>query len=478
MFTIAPRCAIILYMNRVAAAIAGAALLLAVPAGLKTEYAEAAGGTSYPDFVSTLDIGAIECYSCSDGQFALIGDNSARELYIYSDGALTEEDGGAVIEGGTLLASDEGLYAYRHGTDITQLWHEGGDLLFADATGQSYTYSDGTVAESSAKFTPDNTVDFGNFTAFISADGKLNIIDTTVSGESKVYEDGAYSQVTAAFDGALAIRDGLLCLISGDTLEELEVLPLEFRFIDKSHETQIAVGDSAALLRHVSAEAQFVTVAARKYVTEIDLGDIGGEYFAVGEGGTFMTSGSMSALLLCTSGDADIIVTADDKTYITDTIGVTSAAAVSDAPFGHGQLNYSAGIYSSPYMCGATELTVLEPGAKLEVLYELTVQNNAALTADFWRVSYTDESGTVTEGYVASGFITAYDFSGEDGQFGEPQTPEDYSEENAVLTVVLVLVIVVLVIAGVAYLAHTGSAGKRKKERERTAEDREDDEEE
>ena len=225
MFTIAPRCAIILYMNRVAAAIAGAALLLAVPAGLKTEYAEAAGGTSYPDFVSTLDIGAIECYSCSDGQFALIGDNSARELYIYSDGTLAEEGDGAVIEGGTLLASDEGLYAYRHGTDITQLWHEGGDLLFADATGQSYTYSDGTVAESSAKFTPDNTVDFGNFTAFISADGKLNIIDTTVSGESKVYEDGAYSQVTAAFDGALAIRDGLLCLISGDTLEELEVLP-------------------------------------------------------------------------------------------------------------------------------------------------------------------------------------------------------------------------------------------------------------
>ena len=68
--------------------------------------------------------------------------------------------------------------------------------------------------------------------------------------------------------------------------------------------------------------------------------------------------------------------------------------------------------------------------------------------------------------YVASGFITAYDFSGEDGQFGEPQTPEDYSEENAVLTVVLVLVIVVLVIAGVAYLAYTGSAGKRKKERD------------
>lgn len=69
----------------------------------------------------------------------------------------------------------------------------------------------------------------------------------------------------------------------------------------------------------------------------------------------------------------------------------------------------------------------------------------------------------MTEGYVASSFLTAYDFSGEDGEFTDPTTPDDYSEDNVILTVVLVIVIVVLVIAGVAYLAYFSGAGKRKK---------------
>ncbi len=458
-------------MKKLAAAIAGAALLLAVPAGIKTQYAAAAGGTVYPDFVSPLEIGETLCYSCHGDKFALVGDGSARELYIYEGGSLTEEDGVVAAEGGTLLSCEEGLYAYRHGTDITQLWHEDdGGLMFADAAGMTYSFEDGTATESDVAFVPENTVDFGSFTAFISADGKLNVINTAVSGESRVLDDGAYSRVTSGPEGTFVIRDGDLCMITGEALAELAAVPISFSFIDKSHENSISVGDSAELLKEVKAEAQFVTVTARKYVTEIDLSDLGGEYFAVGSEGTFLTKNSTSALLLCTTGDADIVVTGEGKTYITGSAGVTSAATASPAPFGRGQLNYSAGIYSSPYMCKATELAVLDPGAKLEVVYELTASDNAALTADFCRVKYTDEQGAVTEGYVASGFITAYDFSGEDGEFGGAQKPEDYSEENAVVTVVLVLVIVVLVIAGVAYLAYTGGADRRKKQREQTTE--------
>ena len=76
---------------------------------------------------------------------------------------------------------------------------------------------------------------------------------------------------------------------------------------------------------------------------------------------------------------------------------------------------------------------------------------------------YTTDDGTDIEGYIATAFLTMYDFSGEDGEFTDPTLPDDYSEDDVILTVVLVIVIVVLVIAGVAYLAYVSGANRRKK---------------
>ena len=113
-------------------------------------------------------------------------------------------------------------------------------------------------------------------------------------------------------------------------------------------------------------------------------------------------------------------------------------------------------------------LETLETGTTVSVLYAINAEDQSStagtsLTADFCRVQYTAQDGTVTEGYVASSFLTAYDFSGEDGEFTDPTTPDDYSEDNVILTIVLVIVMGVLVIAGVAYLAYFSGAGKRKK---------------
>lgn len=456
-------------MKRFAAAIAGAALVLALPAGIKTEYANAATETVYPEFVSTLDIGNITCYSSSGDGFALVGDNSERDLYVYAGGNLTYENESCVIEGGMMESCAEGLYAYRHSTDISAVWYSGGTLYFGDKAGQTYSYSEGTVTESNEVYTTENTVDFGHFTAYIT-NGQLNIIDISVSGSAMALDDGVYSNVSSQPEGAFVIKDGKLCIISGQTLETLKPLEVQFRFIDRSHEQTIATGESAAALKAVGQEALFVTVTARQYVTEIDIDNPAGEYFSVSGNGTFLTDSSMQALVLCTTGNADILAVGE-KTYITAHNEVTSAATTSPAPFAHGQLNYSSGVYSSPYMCGATELAVLEPGTKVEVLYKINKADNAALATDFCRIKFTDANGAEAQGYVAAGFLTAYDFTGDDGEFGEPETPEDYSEKNAIITVVLVLIIVVLVIAGVAYLAYTGGAEKRKKKNEQTAED-------
>lgn len=477
MFTIVPLCAIIIKMKKVIVAVACAALLPVATAGITTQYALAAGETVYPQFISELEIGNITAYAYDGTDFAFVGDSNERELYVYSGGRLDSE--GNKYVGGELLSSSDGLCALSHSTEITDVWYEGDTLTFTDANKKSFSFIDGVLTETEATYSPPSTITIGDIIVYATDTGNIIFRYPKTDELLGQLDDGEYSMLNYLGGRLFALKEGKLCAISAEItggngapvqLEGLAALPLAFEYTDRSHELTIAVGDSLSKLRAVKDEAAFVTVAAGQYITEIDTDGTAGEYFAIGKGGTTLNDQSKTALLLATSGNADILAIGE-KTYITVHNEVTSVPTEYPAPFATGQLNYAAGVYSSPYMCKATELETLAQGAKVQILYELKSAVNSALAADFCRVKYTAEDGTEAEGYVATGFITAYDFSAENGDYGETTPPENYSEDNVAVTVILVLAIVVIVIAGVAFLAHTSGADKRRKKQADGGED-------
>lgn len=448
-----------------AAAGCAAAVYGGTAAVAQTEYAEAEtrASTQYPDFISELDIGGTQSYAVSDDAFAF---SNGRRLYIYEGGTLTaesDESGNStyVYEGGVMDAPEGRLFAYEHSAAIVNMSFSDDGLLFSDDS-SVYLYSEGEVSAASAVIPPVSyPVTNAGLSYFIVDDGVLSVANGT---EYRRFEENSYSEIKLIDGSVYAIRDGGLCIIEGGTLATVTVTPIVFRYRDVTQEQTISVGDTATLLKEVSSP-RYALVPAGQYITEVDLSSLDGEYFIVGSDGTVSVESGTYALVLCTTGDADLIAIGN-KTYITSSLGGKAEFSISEAPFDGAQLNYSAGIYSTPYMCEATELIALEPGATVRVIGQITAEGQtagSALVTNFCRVIYTTDDGTDIEGYIATAFLTMYDFSGEDGEFTDPTLPDDYSEDDVILTVVLVIVIVVLVIAGVAYLAYVSGANRRKK---------------
>lgn len=467
--------AILLSAAAAFAACAGGALY-----GAQTTYfagADSSSETVYPDFVSDLELGALDCYSVGESAFAF---SEGERLYIYEGGSRSsgeDSEGNAVYiyEGGTMQnASGGNIYAYEHSAAITDLLYTSEGLLFSDAVGGVYLYSDGEATSYDGSIEQITYPVTNNGLSFYIVDNGVLSVGDGIG--YKRFENNVYSSVKVENGNVYAIRDDILCIIEGDSLATLTVTPITFRYTDVSHSLTISTGNSAELIKTVK-EPQFVIVPAGQYVTEIDPVELDGEYFVPGESGTFIMESNAYALVLCTTGNADILAIGE-KTYITKSISAKINSTTSTAPFEGAQLNYSAGIYSAPYMSSATELLKLETGATVQVTGQIAASNQPVsgdvLTADFCRVQYTADDGTFTEGYIATSFLTAYDFSADDGEFGDATVPDDYSEENVILTVVLVIVIVVLVIAGVAYLAYFSGASKHKKN-ERPEDNGEDD---
>ena len=333
-------------------------------------------------------------------------------------------------------------------------------------------YADGEVAASSSALPPesDGIITNGSLAYSIRSDGMLSVTDMADFAEG--LPEGRYSSLKLAGGKVYALLDGGLCAIEGSEIDDISVVRFTFRYTDVSQEHTIAVGDSAALLKAGTAVCR-ATVPAGQYVTAIDLSRLDGQYFIVDEDASPSTRPAETdteALVLCTTGNADIIAIGND-TYITRSLGEKTEYGLSAPPFENAQLNYPAGMYSMPCMNEATQLLRLEPGEKVKVEGMISAVEGGALIADFCKVTYTADDGTSVTGYIAEDFLTVYNFTGEDGQFSDPTPPDDYSEDDVVLTVVLVIVIVVLVIACVAYLAYASGANRRQKRQEPEDED-------
>lgn len=479
-FTIGKGCDIIFSVKRlttflICAVAAAATLACTAAVGPQTEYfADAASGdTVYPDFVSKLDVGGFDNYAVGEDSFAL---SQGSRLYIYQGGTSgrdTDEDGNAVYvyEDGIMINDGENLYAYDHSSDIVGMSYsaENGGYLLRDELGGVYLYSDGEVTDSNETVElNEDRVFYGDILMYLT-DGTLTCVDISSTDPQTYVPEGSFSELKVTDGGVYAIKDGELCIITGNSASALSVTTYSFSYIDLNQESTISVGNTAQLLKS-DTTARYRVVVEGQYVTEIDLSDISGQYFVTAEHddgtpATYAMDQTCYALLLCTTGNADIIAIGN-TTYITYALSAASDLTSSAPPFENALLNYPAGIYSRPYMSEATQLLSLDAGATVSVESQITAEGQPqagdALPTDFCLVTYTADDGTATTGYIATAFLTVYDFSGEDGEFTDPTPPEDYSEENVILTVVLVIVIVVLVIIGVAYLAYVSGANRRK----------------
>ncbi|MCD7728843.1 MAG: hypothetical protein LUI60_02895 [Clostridia bacterium] len=414
--------------------------------------------TSYPDLASNLSFTSLSTYAVNEDMTSFA---FAEGNYIYLFDVTTAFGN---TYSGTLENNGAYLYYYEHTANISDIAFSGDNIVFTDGSA-SYKISDGKAA--SCDYTDYGTtswITLSDSLALNVTGGSMNIYE---GSNSVTLNDAAYSSLKQINGNIYVVRDNTLCVVTGSTYSEITVTPLTFEYVDLTQGAEISVGDAASVLTALHTEAAYVTLPAGTYVTNTDLTDLGGEYFAVGDGGTYALTADTAMLYLgTTSGGVDILA-CGSEVYLTAGGNTVTAIVAESYTAANAYMNTSSKVYSMPYMAEATAIDSIER--------ETVVTVNGIYTSDllqcsFAYITYTDGNGNSITGYVASNFITEYYFAAEDGEYEEAEYTDEYSEDNVILTVCLILVIVVLIIAGVAYIAYSSATDKRKERQDKTNE--------
>ncbi|MCD8308412.1 MAG: hypothetical protein LUD19_01060 [Clostridia bacterium] len=451
MFTTAPVMCYNFIVKKLAVLLTTALAAFSFTAGtaVYAEDGQSGSSPSYPDLASVLAFDSLDAYGVNEDQsrFAFAQGNY---IYVY-DGTKVSD----YYYSGTLENDGSAMYCYEHGSAVTGIEFDGNSIVFTDGTA-TYSLADGKAVEYSYAFASLSTVDLGGGLLISMSGGAMYVYQ---SGSSVTFNDQTYSCLKVCSGTIYVLRGSELCVVEGSSLESIAVTPLTFEYVDLSQGETILTGDTAQYLSAVSQEVKTVTLAAGTYVTQADISDLSGTYFKTGESGTFALSADTKMLYLCTTGGVDVLALGSDI-YLTKS-GNTPAAAEQEAyTSSYAYMNTATNVYSRAYMADATVIGSLEFDDIVQVngLY-----SDDTLQCGFAYVSYTADDGMVIEGYVASNFITEYYFTAEDGEFGEAEYSDDYSEDDVIVAVCIVIIIVVLVIAGVGYIGYSSGAGKRKK---------------
>lgn len=325
--------------------------------------------------------------------------------------------------------------------------------FFYSADGGNFTLNGETTditAEQRTSFT------LNNYYYYVK-EGAVKVLDERTDEVTSL--DG-FDNLKNYGNKAFAVKENAVYEIDG-------VTPISCRleYSDFSDTLNIAVGDTADKLNTYNIETpHFVKLKSGAYLTEIDAESLGetftaGKTVKVGEEVT-----AQSALLLCKTGNSDgisIVMIADgakSKCYMmrTDsTTEVTRTALSTELDKNRATVTISKGyMYSSPYVCGITQLAEINAGELFEIVGIAKKQTNPELVRDFYLVK-TAEGQT---GYVPLEYVSLFTYVEKDpAQTVDP----DYSEEDEVKSVVLIIIVIALVLIALGYMVFVGTSKKK-----------------
>lgn len=361
---------------------------------------------------------------------------------------------------------DERLTTVDCGFELKRLdCDEGGNLYIQSAEGLSYRYPD--LSPSDYSFSPiTDAVTIGNFLYILSA-GSLMSFDSGNNNASFTIFDENCSNLKEYDGTAYVMHEGSVYALSGTSAEAAPPT-----YTDFSASYSLPAGNAAQVLlsdytvKTVVIKPQ-TTEGYETYCTRIDLTEIGETFRSVE---TIKITADRSALAIAETGNATIIIMADENgrgaSYITLTSALeTSAYSPPASDMNGAYILMDTTLYSRPYMCGATAISLIKEGTIVEVSEKFELRY---LDTVFYRVSYSDGQTTAT-GFVAAGFLTPYQFSAED-QTQQTTGTEGFTYDNDIQTVIVVLLIVGLVIIAIAYLTVIGTRGSKNKAKRRRKE--------
>ncbi|MBO5328236.1 MAG: hypothetical protein J6B04_03600 [Clostridia bacterium] len=380
--------------------------------------------TAYPEnFVADKTFTTLNDFAVSGEQFAFA---DGYNVYVYENGVINSPNG-------------------QLSHSVQNIEFDKDALIFKDTANVYYSFAEGEITQiEEYDFSTPSSLDVDNYHYYL-LDGVWEVYDKIEKTATVLSEYRSLKK----YDGVVyAIKDNAFYRFSGASAEKV---PLTFN--DFSATKTVSVGNSAELLSTFS-NCELVRISGEAFATQIDLNDLSGPYFKAVK--TQKVADGTLALKLCQTGNATIVAF-DNKAYITLTSYTSAVDFTPIAPDKQeGRLTQTVSVYSTPYICESTKLATLQLGTKVKILKTVSSE---ILPCEYYLVEY-GESGET--GYVATAFITEYQFSDND-DYTEIKGEQTF--DNQVEEVIIVLIIILLVCATIAYLFHAGSAKSKKKNR-------------
>ena len=264
--------------------------------------------------------------------------------------------------------------------------------------------------------------------------------------------------------------------LEGKTCEDVNPSYIDFKEVEK-----VALGTiKSSLLKYNLDKPHFAKLNFDSYYTQINIYNLSGDYFDIGENGkagendekskkeyTFKCGedGTISSdavvLVLGESGNAKVF-TYNENCYIALSKNLTELSDEQpglEATDFNAYLNAPDWLYSSPYICDATKAIELTAGDSVKVTGKVTSKIGGR---QFYLVQFYNGDEQVT-GYVLESFLNGYSESEhpDDKNFGIIEDPK-YDDDDLVKIVVLLLIVIALVLIGLTYITYVLTSKKRK----------------
>ncbi len=372
-----------------------------------------------------------------------------------------------------ILTTDESgerqLVPYVHTSELAALdYDEKGSLYFKDIMDGVYLYSSPkpAVAEEGHEFQKlsRSRIDLTEEVFYtLNNDGVL-----TYWNEGNDTQVGEGYSLMKEYGGAIyAVKDNVPHKITESTAEALNL-----SYTDFNGAKNIYSGETKAKIERVTDVVETAQIKKDAYYTQLNVEEIGEKFTPIR---TQKTTGNTPCLILCESGNASVVSIGGDC-FVTATENLTERAYCQSNT--DGKTYYAiedVGAYTTPFMSASTRITTLPSGAAHQVTV-LEKFVHTVLSTEFCKIRFEEDGETVT-GYVATNFLTPYQFSAED--FKPTQGGDktfDYGTN--VTSVVLAVLIVGLVLIAILYITiagrKRGANGKGSKKKRRSQPDPDD----